>query len=192
MNKEFLKMQKLAGLITESQYKKKVNENQSSGKSYKDLLDIAKQYEGDEDYVGSFKKAFQGKNTITKAEWEEWSRTLDGGYDPENYAEKNWRMAGKKLNEMEDDGFDLNAAYDASPDTHSYEDILSVVSGYEGPDFNAVESFKESFPKGKPVTKDAWEEWSRTLDGGHDPEGYAYLNWISLTDPDIYKKAGVA
>jgi len=113
MNKEFLKMQKLAGLITENQYNEKVNETE----------------------------------------------------------------------------FDLKAAYDASPDTHSYEEMLSVVLDYESPD--DTESFKKAFPEGKPVTKDAWEEWSRTIDGGYDPEGYVYLNWISLTDPDIYKKAGV-
>ena len=97
----------------------------------------------------------------------------------------------KRLIEGEDDGFNLRAAYDASPDTQSYEDMLDVVKGYEGPDFNAAESFKEFFSPGKPVTKDAWEEWSRTLDGGYDPEGYVYLNWVSLTDPDIYKKAGI-
>lgn len=123
VNESFLKMQKLAGLITESQYKNKVNEM--------DEFD-------------------------------------------------------------DDDGFDLTAAYDASPDTHSYEDMLAVASEYEGPGFDAAKSFQEFFPEGEEITKDAWEEWSRTLDGGHDPEGYVYLNWISLTDPDIYEKAGVA
>ena len=95
MNKEFAKMQKIAGLITESEYKEKTYENQSSEKSYEDLLKIVKQYEGFEDYVGSFKKAFQGKDTITKDAWMEWSRTLDGGYDQEGFAEKHWKMAGK-------------------------------------------------------------------------------------------------
>jgi hypothetical protein len=104
MNKEFAKMQKIAGLITESEYKEKTYENQSSGKSYEDLLKIVKQYEGFEDYVGSFKKAFQGKDTITKDAWMEWSRTLDGGYDQEGFAEKHWGMAGKgKMSENQQD-----------------------------------------------------------------------------------------
>jgi len=101
-----------------------------------------------------------------------------------------------QVNEMDefddDDGFDLRAAYDASPDTHSYDEMLDVVKDYEGPSFSAIKSFQDFFPEGKEITKDAWEEWSRTLDGGYDPEGYVYLNWISLTDPDIYEKAGLA
>ena len=98
----------------------------------------------------------------------------------------------KSLIEGEDDGFDLKAAYKTSPATQSYEDILDIVKGYESPGFNAAELFKKSFSPGKPVTKDAWEKWSSTIDGGYDPEGYVYLNWISLTDPDIYRKAGIA
>lgn len=114
MNKEFLKMQKLAGLITENQFREKVTENKE---------------------------------------------------------------------------FDVSQAYDNSPDTHSYNDILGVVKDYDSDD--AIESFEKSFSSDELVTKGAWEEWSRTLDGGYDPEGYVYLNWISLTDPDIYTKAGV-
>ena len=108
MNKEFYKMQKTAGLITESQYQEKMEENSSSEtRSYNDLLNIIKQYEGFEDYVGSFKKAFQGKDTITKDAWMEWSGTLDGGYDQEGYAEKHWKMAGKgKTNEISNPGSD--------------------------------------------------------------------------------------
>ena len=93
MNKEFYKMQKTAGLITESQYQEKMEENSSSEtRSYNDLLNIIKQYEGFEDYVGSFEEFFQGKNTITKDEWMGWSGTIDGGYDPEDLAGEIWNQ----------------------------------------------------------------------------------------------------
>jgi len=117
MNKEFLKMQKLAGLITENQFREKVTENEE---------------------------------------------------------------------------FDVSQAYDKSPATQSYDDMLDVVSGFEDPDFDAVESFENSFTEGKEITKDAWEKWYRTnIDGGYDPDNYLEIGWISVTDPDIYDKAGV-
>ena len=89
-------MQKLAVIITDTHYnqKKKVlveNENMET-KPYDALLNKVKQYEGFEDYVGSFKEFFQGKNTITKDEWMKWSGTIDGGYDPENLAGEIWNQ----------------------------------------------------------------------------------------------------
>ena len=162
MNKEFLKMQKLAGIITEGQYTKKLNENPSSGKSYKDLLDIAKQYEGDEDYVGSFKKAFQGKNTITKAEWEEWSRTLDGGYDPENYAEKNWRMAGKNLNEAINDLDIVDQVISQTP--YPVTDLESLRHEMEYSDL--IQSVAEKMGNDHDRAVEALEEWGYDEFGG--------------------------
>jgi NADPH-dependent curcumin reductase CurA len=95
MNESFLKMQKLAGVITEAQMREKLqklNENMET-KPYDALLNKVKQYEGFEDYVGSFKKFFQGKNTITKDEWMKWSGTIDGGYDPEDLASEIWNQS---------------------------------------------------------------------------------------------------
>ena len=92
----------------------------------------------------------------------------------------------------ENEEFDVSQAYDKSPATQSYDDMLDVVSGFEDPDFDAVESFENSFTEGKEITKDAWEKWYRTnINGGYDPDNYLEIGWISVTDPDIYDKAGV-
>ena len=76
--------------------KKALVENQMSNdeQSYDVMLNVVKGYEGFEDYVESFMKFFPNPDLpITKEKWMEWSRTIDGGQDPENYAEKNWNNA---------------------------------------------------------------------------------------------------
>jgi hypothetical protein len=94
----------------------------------------------------------------------------------------------EELNENQDEDFDIKAAFKSSPMSHSYEDMLDVVKGYE--DETYLNSFISTFPKGRPVNKEKWVKWSRSV-SDYDPEGYTLLNWISLTDPDIYSKAGL-
>ena len=97
------------------------------------------------------------------------------------------KLAGL-INENEKNDFDINIAFNESPNEHSYEDMLNVVKDYE--DEKYLNSFISTFPEGEPINKEKWIEWSRSI-SDYDPEGYTLLNWISLTDPDIYRKAGV-
>jgi len=94
----------------------------------------------------------------------------------------------KENEKYHDEDFDIDAAFDASPNLHSYEDMLDVVKSYE--DESYLSSFVSTFPKRKPITKNSWVKWSRSVED-YDPEGYTYLNWIFLSDPDVYRKAGV-
>ena len=88
----------------------------------------------------------------------------------------------------ENQEFDIDTAFNASPNKQSYEDMLDVVKEYEDEEY--LNSFISTFSKGEPINKENWVEWSRSI-SDYDPEGYTYLNWISLSDPDVYKKAGV-
>jgi hypothetical protein len=114
MNKEFLKMQKLAGLITEGQFQKKLNE------MYDD--------DNEEDYV---EKAFK-----------------------------------------------------ASPNMHSYEDVLKMVEEFREHGYDDIpDSFIATFPKGKPVSKKDYYEWASKREETGDAYMYIMANWISISDP---------
>jgi len=120
MNKDFLKMQKLAGLITEGQYKKQVNE----------------------------------------------------------------------MDEFDDeDEFDLNAAMKASPERHSYDEVLEVIKSYE--DKNMLNDFINEFPQGKDISRNDYGQFCMQYVDDMSEQQYVQANWISITDPDIYEKAGL-
>jgi hypothetical protein len=91
-----------------------------------------------------------------------------------------------EMNENQE--FNANQAYEKSPNEQTYKDMLDVVKEYE--DEKYLKSFISTFPQGKSINKKEWEKWSRSMED-YDPEGYTYLNWISVSDPDVYKKAGV-
>jgi hypothetical protein len=122
LNEEFRRMQKLAGLITESQYKVKLNE-----------VD-------DEDFE-------------------------------------------------DEDEFDLNAEFKASPNEALYREVLKVFKEYE--DDGIIEDFKAEFPKGEPVSKDDYSEFAMTLIDDMSEVAFIQANWISIFDEDIYEKAGL-
>jgi hypothetical protein len=122
MNESFIRIQKLAGLITESQYKVKLNE-----------VD-------DEDFE-------------------------------------------------DEDEFDLNAEFKASPNEALYREVLKVFKEYE--DDGIIEDFKAEFPKGEPVSKDDYFEFAMTLIDDMSEVAFIQANWISIFDEDIYEKAGL-
>ena len=96
-------------------------------------------------------------------------------------------LAGiRKLNENED--FDVEQAFEQSPNEYSYEELLGVVESYD--DENDLNSFISTFKPGQSISKEEWVRWSRSI-SDYDPEGYVRLNWISLSDPNIFDKAGV-
>jgi hypothetical protein len=88
----------------------------------------------------------------------------------------------------ENQEFNVNQAYEKSPNEQTYKDMLDVVKEFE--DEKYLKSFISTFPQGKSINKKEWEKWSRSMED-YDPEGYTYLNWISVSDPSIYTKAGV-
>jgi len=129
MNKEFLHMQKLAGLITESELKQKLNEN----------------YEGDD-------------------------------FDDDD--------------DYEYDDFDLSQAFQESPDEHSYDEVLGLFEDYE--DDEILNAFKETFPEGESINKNDYYDFAMDFIDDMSETSFIEANWISLTDDDIYDKAGLA
>ena len=129
MDKQFLHMQKLAGLITESEYKQKLNEN----------------YEGDD-------------------------------FDDDD--------------DYEYDDFDLSQAFQESPDEHSYDEVLGLFEDYE--DDEILNAFKETFPEGESINKNDYYDFAMDFIDDMSETSFIKANWISLTDDDIYDKAGLA
>ena len=74
MNKEFLKMQKMAGLITESEYKGKLNETQSMDEFVDTLIDMAV-----ENNIITAEQAVQ--DDIINAAFETWEQMGFGQYE---------------------------------------------------------------------------------------------------------------
>lgn len=189
MNKEFLYMQKLAGLITESEYKEKMDENNPSSQEWviyaqeKDgkktainrvptnklntaLTNIRFQYRDDADITISamaadkFDKLYKGKK--------------DELMEDEEY---------------EDEEFDLNQAFKDAPNEAPYKDVLDIIKSYEMDD--VLKDFKAEFPKGKPVSKSDYSEFAMSLIDDMSEVDFVQANWISIFDEDIYEKAGM-
>jgi len=89
----------------------------------------------------------------------------------------------------EDDDFDLNTAFAASPSSHSYDEVLDIFVSYE--DEDTLNEFKSFFPEGKDITKDDYLEFSESIIDDLSEISYIQANWIGLTDDDIYQKAGL-
>jgi hypothetical protein len=89
----------------------------------------------------------------------------------------------------EDDDFDLNTAFAASPSSHSYDEVLNIFVSYE--DEDTLNEFKSFFPEGKDITKDDYLEFSESIIDDLSEISYIQANWIGLTDDDIYQKAGL-
>jgi hypothetical protein len=127
MDKQFLHMQKLAGLITESEYKQ-LTENYEN-----------EDFEDDDDY--------------------------------------------------EYDDFDLSEAFQESPDEHSYDEVLSLFENYE--DEEILNAFKETFSEGGSINKNDYYDFAMDFIDDMSETSFIKANWISLTDDDIYEKAGL-
>jgi hypothetical protein len=106
MNKEFLKMQKLAGLITESQLQKKLNEMYDDDKenyvekafntspnmhSYEDVLKMTEKFreQGYDDIADSFISTFPKGKPVSKKDYYKWAETGETG-DEYMYIMANW------------------------------------------------------------------------------------------------------
>jgi hypothetical protein len=89
----------------------------------------------------------------------------------------------------EDDDFDLNTAFAASPSSHSYDEVLDIFVSYEDEDI--LNEFKSFFPEGKDITKDDYVEFSESIIDDLIEISHIQAHWIGLTDDDIYQKANI-
>jgi hypothetical protein len=102
MNKEFLKMQKLAGLITESQMNQKLNEDFSR----EEIMDILSRNGIDDDYFGNI-----GGREV-EAGSEEWMDVVSditgkNAYDDSNFTEEDNQKVMTFIRNMEALGIEM-------------------------------------------------------------------------------------
>jgi len=89
----------------------------------------------------------------------------------------------------DDDDFDLNAAFEASPMSHSYNDVLNVIEDYEDEDI--LNNFKAEFSEDEDISRDDYSNFAEEYMDDMSEVDYIKANWISISDPDIYDKAGL-
>jgi hypothetical protein len=95
----------------------------------------------------------------------------------------------KTLSEEDEEDFDLDIAYKSSPESHSYKDVLDIIESYES---EKIENdFKARFPEGKNISKKDYFQFSYDYIDDMSEVDYIKANWVSLTDEDVFEKAGL-
>jgi hypothetical protein len=109
-------------------------------------------------------------------------------YDGIDYDDENFSDAFID-GEDDDDFIDLNLAFEESPEYHSYDEVLDVIESYEDKDI--LEDFKLNFVEGEKVHKKDYSDFLNEYIADMSEKEYIQANWISITDPNIYNKAGL-
>jgi hypothetical protein len=104
-------------------------------------------------------------------------------YDDENFSDSFIDDEGF------DDEFDLNREFKKSQSKHSYDEVLEIIKSYE--DENMLNDFKSEFPKNEFISRDDYSDFAINYIADMSEKEYIQANWISITDPDIYDKAGL-
>jgi hypothetical protein len=188
LNEEFARMQKLAGLITESECKSNLNE-EYSGMSTKQISDY---WSIMVDNQPNDVKKILTDLTMGKLSYDNFiSNTSDDVYDSfkdEMYDDED-QLNENEYEDDEDEDFDLNQAFKDAPNEALYREVLKVFKEYN--DDSIIEDFKDRFPKEEPVSKDDYSEFAMTLIDDMSEVDFIQANWISIFDEDIYEKAGL-
>ena len=221
LSEEFRKMQKLAGIkLNENSSNSMINEEddytfldfESSPDKYpyNDVLNMIKSL-NDKDILDDFELTFKiGNEPVYKDAYEEFinDRTWWDDEIKKSYLSK-WIELGKKLNENDDeidyddenfsdsfiddegfdDDFDLNREFKKSQSKHSYDEVLEIIKSYE--DENMLNDFKSEFPKNEFISRDDYSDFTINYIDDMSEVPFIQANWISITDPDIYDKAGL-
>jgi hypothetical protein len=124
--------------------------------------------------INEIKKMQRIAGLITESEYQE-SLLNENDYDD--------------MEDDDDDDFDITAAFKASPEFHSYEEVLDVIESYE--DDEILEDFKAKFPEGKDISREDYSDFTINYVDDMSEVAYIQTNWISISDPDIYDKAGM-
>ena len=102
-------------------------------------------------------------------------RVKPPGFDVDDYYDEDGEL------------IDLDAAFRASPDFLSYEDVLDIIDSYE--DGEILNDFKAEFPEGKAISKEDYFEFANRLIDDRSEIDFIQANWIAMFDDTIYEKA---
>jgi hypothetical protein len=180
---------------------------------YNDVLNMIKSL-NDKDILDDFKLTFLEDEKVYKKAYEEFinDRTWWNDEIKKPYLSK-WVELGeksKKLNENDDeidydgidyddenfsdeeidkedfDDFDLNREFKKSQSKHSYDEVLEIIRSYEND--NMINDFERQF---KSISRNDYSDFIMRYIDDMSEVPYVQANWISITDPDIYEKAGL-
>ena len=83
--------------------------------------------------------------------------------------------------------FDLEDAFNKSPQFHSYNDVLEIIESYGWEDI--LLGFKATFPENEDISKDEYINFALDYIDDFSEKGFNKANWISISDPDVFEKA---
>ena len=95
----------------------------------------------------------------------------------------------KVVKEGLEEAFNLNAAFKLSPSSHSYNDVLDIFTSYE--DEGILNDFKANFSEGEDISKINYIKFAVLYIDDMSASSDIMANWISVTDPDVFEKAGL-
>ena len=95
----------------------------------------------------------------------------------------------KVVKEGLEEAFNLNTAFKTSPSSHSYNDVLDIFTSYE--DDNILNAFKAKFPEDKDISKIDYLKFAMNYIDDMSASSDIMANWISITDSDVFNKAGL-
>ena len=178
LNEQFIRMQKLAGVITESQINENIPSSFPTQKAWELWLKLSEENEI-EDYdlnnfnhlqVGSFLKELQ------------WIENNKDKYSDEE-------LSQEFSNYLDESDYDLDIEFKKAPNEAPYNDVLDIMKSYE--DESVLNDFKAEFSEGEPVNKKDYSDFAMTLIDDMSEVSFIQANWINMFDEDVYDKAGL-
>jgi len=83
--------------------------------------------------------------------------------------------------------FNLEDAFNKSPQLHSYNDVLEIIKSYGYEDI--LLDFKATFPENEDVSKYKYINFVSDYIDDLSEKEFDKANWVSISDPDVFKKA---
>ena len=97
----------------------------------------------------------------------------------------------RKLNEYKvnnpGNDFNLEDAFNKSPQYHSYNDVLELIKSYDDEDI--LFDFKDVFPENGIISKEDYISFTSDYIDDLSEAGMNKANWVSISDPDVFRKA---
>lgn len=208
LNEQFIRMQKLAGVIKENQdYYKDAEKDDAAhiDALEKDMKDDAKHTSEGKMTKSELKSKIKEMilAELTEDSTEDQEITDDNAdYDPVAEMNGPWNQNQNDTDDMENmnlddfdyededyEDLDLDVEFEKAPNEAPYDDVLDIIKSYE--DESILNDFKAEFPEGKPVNKKDYSDFAMTLIDDMSEVSFIQANWISMFDEDIYDKAGL-